>query len=107
MGYKILLEVLVRGRWNKIADLSYSFHSRNAGVSKATMNEGRQFLRHVGALRSAYRKHPDITALPQEFVTTTTLTSREPYAPGEELFVVYGQRYDPMAAPQEEAALER
>lgn len=50
-GYKILLEILVRGRWRRVTDVPYSFHSRNAGVSKATMREGVQFLQHVVALK--------------------------------------------------------
>ena len=52
MGYKILLEILVRGRWKRITDVPYAFHSRNAGVSNATMREGAQFLRHLAALRT-------------------------------------------------------
>ena len=97
MGYKILLEVLVRGRWSKIADVSYSFHSRNAGVSKATMREGRVFLRHLASLRDALRARPGTDTLPEEFLTTTVI-SRAPSAAGEELFVAYGERYDPVGS---------
>ncbi len=50
IGYKILLEILVRGRWQRIADVPYAFHSRNAGVSNATFREGMQFARHVSHL---------------------------------------------------------
>lgn len=50
-GYKILLEILVRGRWRKVIDVPYSFHSRNAGVSKATMREGVQFFQHLVTLK--------------------------------------------------------
>jgi hypothetical protein len=53
IGYKILLEILVRGRWKRIADVAYALHSRNAGVSKATLREGVQFARHVSELRKA------------------------------------------------------
>ena len=51
IGYKILLEVLVRGQWQRLADVPYAFHSRNDGVSKATMREGMRFLRHLNQLR--------------------------------------------------------
>ena len=97
MGYKILLEVLVRGRWNNIADVSYSFHSRNAGVSKSTMREGRLFLRHLAKLRNATKTQPHPDTPPQEFLATTPL-SNAPAAAGEELFVAYGERYDPAGA---------
>jgi dolichol-phosphate mannosyltransferase len=50
-GYKILLEILVRGHWRRVADVPYSFHSRNAGVSKATMREGMQFVQHLVMLK--------------------------------------------------------
>jgi len=53
LGYKILLEILVRGRWQHLVDVPYQFHSRNAGVSKATMREGVQFLRHIATLSRA------------------------------------------------------
>jgi dolichol-phosphate mannosyltransferase len=65
IGYKILLEILVRGRWKRIADVAYAFHSRNAGVSKATLREGLQFARHVTELRKApavRRTRPDAKA---------------------------------------------
>jgi hypothetical protein len=107
MGYKILLEVLVRGRWSKIADVAYAFHSRNAGVSKATLREGRTFLRHLALLRAAHRVRAGGNVVPEEFLTTTVI-SRAPSAAGEELFVAYGQRYDPLAsaALHEEAGVE-
>ena len=52
-GYKILLEVLARGRWSRVADVPYAFHSRNAGVSKATLREGIQFALHLCLVRGA------------------------------------------------------
>lgn len=50
IGYKVLLEILVRGDWRKVVDVPYVFHSRNAGVSKATMRQGLQFVRHMSLL---------------------------------------------------------
>lgn len=71
-GYKILLEVLARGRWSRIADVPYAFHSRNAGVSKATMREGARFALHLGLLRTAGRTPaiPRDLPLPDEFRRT-------------------------------------
>lgn len=97
VGYKILLEVLVRGRWSHISDVSYSFHSRNAGVSKATMREGRLFLRHLNLLRAAYRIRQETDIVPFELADVPD-PSRVPQAAGEELFVAYGQRYNPRTA---------
>jgi hypothetical protein len=107
MGYKILLEVLVRGRWSQVSDVPYSFHSRNAGVSKATMREGRQFLRHLKLLRQAHQAYSGTEGIPTEFLETPDPT-RAPQAAGEEYFVAYGQRYDPLAVTlQDEVIVER
>jgi dolichol-phosphate mannosyltransferase len=107
MGYKILLEVLVRGRWSKIADVPYAFHSRNAGVSKSTLREGRIFLRHLIKLRAAHRARLGTDPVPQEFLTTHSAMP-SPSAAGEELFVAYGQHYNPVVpALYDEAAIER
>jgi len=107
MGYKILLEVLVRGRWSKIADVPYAFHSRNAGVSKSTLREGRVFLRHLVKLRAAHRERAGTDPVPQEFLTTHSAMP-SPSAAGEELFVAYGQHYTPIVpAPYDEAMIER
>jgi len=66
VGYKILLEVLVRGRWTRLVDVPYAFHSRNEGVSKATMREGLRFARHVALLLSAERDARRGGALPED-----------------------------------------
>jgi glycosyltransferase involved in cell wall biosynthesis len=57
VGYKILLEILVRGRWAQLIDVPYAFHSRNAGVSKATLFEGMKFVRHLAQLLPASRRN--------------------------------------------------
>ena len=51
MGYKILLEILVRSPWQTIAEVPYEFRPRRGGTSKANLREGLRFLRHVAALR--------------------------------------------------------
>jgi dolichol-phosphate mannosyltransferase len=49
-GYKILLEVAVRGHWGRVANMPFSFAKRNAGESKASLAEGFRFLRHLARL---------------------------------------------------------
>ena len=53
VGYKILLEVLVRGRWQKVLDVPYIFRARHAGLSKATTGQGIEFVRHLASLAVA------------------------------------------------------
>ena len=50
-GFKILLEILVRGSWSSAADVPYRFADRAGGRSKATWKEGARFFRHVLRLR--------------------------------------------------------
>jgi len=66
VGYKILLEILVRGRWHRLLDVPYTFQARYAGVSKATMRQGIQFLRHLAMLTVAARfgKRPPLAPMP-------------------------------------------
>nr|WP_306215188.1 glycosyltransferase [Actinoplanes sp. RD1] len=51
LGYKILLEILVRGRWHALDEVEYTFGRRAQGASKSGLAEGRRFLRHVRQLR--------------------------------------------------------
>ncbi len=37
IGYKILTEVLMRGRWSRLVEVPYEFQNREAGTSKATL----------------------------------------------------------------------
>jgi glycosyltransferase involved in cell wall biosynthesis len=53
LGFKILLEVLVRGRVTKIVEVPYRFELRRGGESKLTMRQNAQFLRHLISLSSA------------------------------------------------------
>ncbi|WP_436535804.1 glycosyltransferase [Actinoplanes sp. HUAS TT8] len=51
LGYKILLELVVRNRPGRIVEVPYSFQPRHAGESKSSMAEGVRFLKHLGLLR--------------------------------------------------------
>ncbi|HTJ36342.1 MAG TPA: glycosyltransferase family 2 protein [Dactylosporangium sp.] len=53
IGYKILLEILVRARIGRIAEVPYTFLPREAGDSKASLREGLRFARHLAVLRLA------------------------------------------------------
>jgi len=47
IGYKILLEVLLRCPWQHIIEVPYHFRVRAHGQSKATMRQGTTALRHM------------------------------------------------------------
>ena len=51
LGYKILLELIVRGRLTHIAEVPYQFQRRYAGKSKSGLREGWRFLCHLTILR--------------------------------------------------------
>ncbi|MCX5376278.1 glycosyltransferase family 2 protein [Streptomyces sp. NBC_00091] len=53
LGYKILLELAVRCRPQRRAEVPFVFQDRFAGESKSTAREGLRFLTHLAALRSA------------------------------------------------------
>jgi mannose-6-phosphate isomerase-like protein (cupin superfamily) len=46
-GFKILLEVLARGRARRVVEVPYRFAEREAGDSKADLTQGVQFARHL------------------------------------------------------------
>ncbi len=50
-GFKILLEILVRGEWSRLTEIPYAFEERAAGTSKADASQGVAYLRHLGELR--------------------------------------------------------
>jgi len=50
-GYKILLELVVRGRIDRIVEVPFHFQDRHAGMSKSSTREGLRFLRHLVMLR--------------------------------------------------------
>jgi dolichol-phosphate mannosyltransferase len=49
-GFKLLLEVLVRGRIHKAREVPYSFGLRHAGISKANASVGFHYLHLLGRL---------------------------------------------------------
>jgi dolichol-phosphate mannosyltransferase len=51
LGYKILLELVIRNRPGRIVEVPYSFQQRHAGESKSSMAEGLRFLKHMAILR--------------------------------------------------------
>lgn len=51
LGYKILIEVLARGRFPWIGEVPYVFHERALGGSKATVRVYLDYLRHLVRLR--------------------------------------------------------
>ncbi len=51
IGFKILLEIAVRRGPMKVAEVPYVFAARHAGESKAGLEEGLRFLRHLARLR--------------------------------------------------------
>ena len=53
VGFKILLELLVRTDVHAVVDIPYTFDQRSRADSKASILEGVRFLRHLIRLRSA------------------------------------------------------
>ncbi|WP_416985134.1 glycosyltransferase [Streptomyces sp. T028] len=51
LGFKVLLEILVRHPAARVAEVAYRFAPRAAGSSKASLHEGVTFLRHLVRLR--------------------------------------------------------
>lgn len=55
-GFKILLEILVRGKWSMLAEVPYVFATREAEQSKASLRQGVEYLRHLRVLRFQGRR---------------------------------------------------
>jgi dolichol-phosphate mannosyltransferase len=51
IGYKILLDLVVRTRPPRTVEIPYVFQPRHAGQSKSSVAEGMRFLRHLAVLR--------------------------------------------------------
>jgi dolichol-phosphate mannosyltransferase len=51
LGYKILLEVIGRGRIGRVAEVGYIFQERNEGESKVTWKQYVDYLHHLTRLR--------------------------------------------------------
>lgn len=50
LGFKILLEILMRCPWETVTEFPYHFSVRENGKSKATAKQGKDFLLHTGRL---------------------------------------------------------
>lgn len=64
LGYKILLELIVRCQLQRIIEVPYQFQDRFAGQSKANLGEGLRFLRRLLLLRSSISSSPFHLAWP-------------------------------------------
>lgn len=51
LGYKILIEVLARGKFKHISEVGYVFQERHQGESKVTWRQYFDYLRHLARLR--------------------------------------------------------
>jgi glycosyltransferase involved in cell wall biosynthesis len=56
LGYKVLLELVLRSQLTRVAHVPYTFGTRHAGRSKSTPREGLRFLRHLATLRRLRRR---------------------------------------------------
>ncbi|GCE17688.1 glycosyltransferase [Dictyobacter kobayashii] len=50
IGYKILLEIMVRCQWDSLVEVPYHFQQREHGESKADFQQGVRALQHMGRL---------------------------------------------------------
>jgi putative flippase GtrA len=57
-GFKILLEIVIRSRIQRIVEVPYTFRPRLAGTSKASIREGVRFARQLGRLRAQTAVRP-------------------------------------------------
>jgi dolichol-phosphate mannosyltransferase len=55
-GYKILLEVLARGRYRRVSEVPYVFNRREAGSSKLGAKQYWEYLQHVARLARESRR---------------------------------------------------
>jgi dolichol-phosphate mannosyltransferase len=77
-GFKICLELLVRGRPRTVVEVPYVFEGRTAGESKMNMKEAIGYLDQLNELRRFIRAQP---ALDQKYVRLTAdQLQREPPA---------------------------
>ncbi|MFC6732993.1 MULTISPECIES: polyprenol monophosphomannose synthase [unclassified Haladaptatus] len=58
IGYKILLELLVRCEYTLVVDVPYVFHQREHGESKLSLREYLDFLEHAFQLARWARRYP-------------------------------------------------
>jgi dolichol-phosphate mannosyltransferase len=53
VGFKILLEILVRGRYTQVAEVPYVFVERGAGHTKAGVRQGLRLFQHITMLAAS------------------------------------------------------
>jgi len=58
LGYKILVEVIGRGRIERVVEVGYVFRERREGASKVTWRVYVDYLRHLGRLRLSRLTRP-------------------------------------------------
>ena len=56
LGYKSLIEIMVRGRIRTIAELPYQMRERERGASKATGARSLDYIKQLIRLRKAWNK---------------------------------------------------
>ncbi|WDL96105.1 glycosyltransferase [Alicyclobacillus sp. ALC3] len=56
IGWKILIELLARGHYCRVAEVPYRFQPRRAGNSKLTLKEQWNYIKHLGRLVSESRE---------------------------------------------------
>lgn len=64
-GFKILLEVVTRGRWERATNFAYTFERRHAGRSKASLREGLLFGQHLLQLARLRHQAPPQPVTPR------------------------------------------
>jgi dolichol-phosphate mannosyltransferase len=50
LGYKILIEVLARGHWQRLVEIPHAYEGRHAGKSKLGVRQTGEFLSHLSRL---------------------------------------------------------
>ena len=82
IGYKILLELVVRSGLERIAEVPFTFGVRHAEESKSTAREGMRFLRHLRVLRLSLRERRRAQRVVAPAVAPVRLDDRRHHAPG-------------------------
>lgn len=59
-GFKICLELLVRGRPSRVIEVPYAFENRTAGESKMNLKEATGYFHQLRALRRVVRSQPPL-----------------------------------------------
>jgi dolichol-phosphate mannosyltransferase len=80
-GFKICLELLVRGRPASVIEVPYLFVGRTAGESKMNLNEALGYLKQLVELRQFLSQQPKLTQTyrrlsPEELAAQTPLKNR-------------------------------